>query len=181
MSADRGFGYPTRSPRPRKARLVIVTRSVRLSSIKFIVGTRGLAVLVCIATTALAIDQLVGSPAHLDRALYTLGGGAVAALALWFFSLGYEPFVFDDGDALVVGRKRTRIPLSRISSVSHKIPEMRGGRAYTEVTSNAAPRGSFGYIPRDLTTGPTSVPEPPSTRELRMRVEQARAQQAPPS
>ena len=45
----------------------------------------------------------------------------------------------------------------------------------THDTSNAAPRGSFDYIPRDLTTGPTSVPESPSTRELRRRVEEARA------
>lgn len=152
----------------------------RISSLKFVVVTRALAAALLAAGSALAFGQLVGETAHVDRALYALGGGLIAAIALWFFGVGYTPVVLDAGDALLVGRKRTRVPLRRITAVSHTVPTMRGGRAYTEITTPAYPGGTFGYIPRDLVTGFTSVPEPPSTTDLRERVERARASRPSP-
>ncbi len=147
----------------------------RISSLKFVVVTRARAVTLFVAAVALGASQLVLESPRVDRALYTVGGGLVAASALWFLGVGYTPLVLDAGDALLVGRKRRRIPLDRVTSVVHKVPAMRGGRVYTEIITPAYPGGSFGYVPRDVVTGLTSVPEPKSTTDLRARVERARA------
>lgn len=160
------------------ARLSNVPRALRISSLKFMVVTRTLAAVLLVGAAFLASRELLQETAHVDRALYAIGGGIVAAAALWFLSAGYSTLVLDDGDALLVGRTRTRVPLGRVTSVTHNVPTMRGGRAYTEIVSPAFPGGSFSYIPRDLATGLTSVPEPPSTTELRLRVERARGERA---
>ncbi|GAA2832652.1 hypothetical protein GCM10010471_12810 [Leucobacter komagatae] len=133
-----------------------------------------------IGAVFLASRDLMQETAHVDRALYVIGGGIVAAAALWFLAAGYSTLVLDDGDALLVGRTRTRVPLRRTTSVTHNVPTMRGGRAYTEIASPAYPGGSFSFIPRDLVTGLTAVPEPPSTTELRLRAERARGERPSP-
>ncbi|WP_202382391.1 hypothetical protein [Leucobacter chromiireducens] len=151
----------------------------RISRMAFVLVPRVLALLCVLgAGTAMisgfargAITGLASGPVLL--ALICL----VAAFGIGIQPLGYTMVVRDDGDALLVGWRQRRIPISEISEVRFAAPKGgTGGTAHATVRWGGRGGGEFSYVPRDLRSGvlrPTE--EPRSLADLRERAVSAKS------
>lgn len=152
---------------------------VRISGFKFVCITRGLAVgLLAVSFGILLAGAMTGSVSGISSGPVVCAAiGTVAAVAIGFQSFGYTAFVYDAGDALLVGRRRAQVPIASIVDLTFSAPGMgRAGAMQVIVTYRGSGRESFCYVPLDAVSGwRLSSREPASITELRRRVEAARS------